>query len=52
MTLPLADGLDLLRQRLADGLHLAVAITTDRNRHDLQISVNAAVIAHPVARRR
>lgn len=49
MSLSLADGLDLLRQRLADDLHLAVAITIDRNRQDPQVSVvNAAVLAHPI----
>ena len=37
------EGLDLLRARLADGLRLAVAITSDRDRQDLQVSMlNAA----------
>jgi hypothetical protein len=34
MSLPLADGLDLVQRRLADDLHLAVAVTTDRDRPD------------------
>ena len=49
MSVLLDDGLALLRQRLSENLHLAVAVTTDPDRDDPQVSlVNAALVAHPV----
>ncbi len=49
MSLDVAAGLDLLRQRLAEDRHLVVLVTTRQGRDDPQVSiVNAAVIEHPL----
>lgn len=52
MSLTLDAGIAGLRDLLATDLHLAVAITDDRDREDPQVAVvNAAVIDHPVTGR-
>jgi PPOX class probable F420-dependent enzyme len=55
MTTELDDrfaDMELIRQRLADELHLAVAITTDEGRPDPQVSiVNVGVLDHPASGR-
>ncbi len=50
MSITIEEGLALARARLADDLHLAVAITTSPSTGDPQVSVvNVAVIDHPVS---
>lgn len=48
MSLDLRSGLTLIRDRLAEDLHLATLVTTRPGRHEPQVAVvNAAVIEHP-----
>lgn len=52
MTVDLASGLTLVRDRLAEDLHLATLVTTRPGRVEPQVAVvNAGVIEHPITGR-